>query len=550
MRPATPGFLVTLIATVLLAVVSFSVPWFKSIYFLKASLSVEGIDGSITFGVLGYCLELNNGTTCSKATVGYKLDINALVGNKTNIEIPEVIVKWLTYALVLHIVALALAAISSFFGLLAHVREFSMTCISSCTAGGGAAITLLAFIFDLALFFLAKSRLNSVQGGSATMGNAIWLTLVAWILLFFSGCFYGLGRCCIRRRPRDMGRSDREGSGWSTGPTYEEQMRLDAVKAEADRKARLKQGELGLPAFPEHDQTQPLTLDSEDDIPQNVPYRDTAYAAAPPGTRAVDEYYNQPGNNAYPPKRQPTALSDRTQHTGYIHSQQTSTYAPSTYGGASAVSTGPAVASGYLSPDHTGYQDGQYPSQANSRYGHEQSPSNVGRRQPTVNADYAQNTYSPYDALPSRTAPDISGTDPFQAYSSPTQLPFDPNTYNATAQISQPRRPSVHSPPEPASSYYTPQTQGVVPPSRSYTLGGGGYGNNTVPAMHDPEPSPGFLPYPGSEANTDSVYSGLETPTSPRGPRDREPSPVTYDDSPPMYDDVRGGASHVVSGKR
>lgn len=73
MRPATPGFLVTLIATVLLAVVSFSVPWFKSVYFLKASLSVEGIDGSITFGVLGYCLELNNGTTCSKAQVGYKL---------------------------------------------------------------------------------------------------------------------------------------------------------------------------------------------------------------------------------------------------------------------------------------------------------------------------------------------------------------------------------------------------------------------------------------------------------------------------------------------
>jgi hypothetical protein len=274
-----------------------------------------------------------------------------------------------------------------------------MTCFSSCTAGVGAAITLLAFIFDLALFFLAKSRLNSVQGGSATMGNAIWLTLAAWILLFFSGCFYGLGRCCIRRRPRDMARGDREGSGWSTGPTYEEQMRLDAVKAEADRKARLKQGELGLPAFPEHDQSQPLTLDSEDDMQQSIPYRDAAYAAAPTGTRAVDEYYNQPENNAYPPRRQPTALSDRTQHTGYVHSQQTSTYAPSAYG-ASAVSTGPAVASGYLSPDHTGQQHGQYPSQAASRYGHEESPSNVGRRQPTINADYAQSTYSPCKSSP------------------------------------------------------------------------------------------------------------------------------------------------------
>lgn len=268
-----------------------------------------------------------------------------------------------------------------------------MTCFSSCTAGVGAAITLLAFIFDLAFFFLAKSRLNSVQGGSATMGNAIWLTLAAWILLFFSGCFYGLGRCCLRRRPRDMARPDREGSGWNTGPTYEDQMRLDAVKAEADRKTRLKQGEIGLPAFAEHDQTQPLTLDSEED----VPYRDGAYAAAPPGTRAVDEYYNQPENNAYPPRRQPTALS---QQTGYVHSQQPSTYAPSVYGGASAVSTGPAVASGYLSPDHTGYQHGQYPSQAPSRYGHEQSPSNVGRRQPTINTDYAPSTYTPCRSFP------------------------------------------------------------------------------------------------------------------------------------------------------
>lgn len=271
-----------------------------------------------------------------------------------------------------------------------------MTCFSSCTAGVGAAVTLLAFIFDLAFFFLAKSRLNAVQGGSATIGNAIWLTLAAWILLFFSGCFYGLGRCCIRRRPRDMARPDREASGWSNGQTYEEQMRLDAVKAEADRKARQKQVELGLPAFPEHDQTQPLTLDSEDD----VPYRDTAYAAAPTGTRAVDDYYNQPESNAYPPRRQPTALSDRTQQTGYIHSQQTSTYAPSAYGGSSAVSTGPAVASGYISPEHTGYQHGQYPSQAASRYGHEQSPSNVGRRQPTINENYAQSTYSPCRSSP------------------------------------------------------------------------------------------------------------------------------------------------------
>lgn len=72
-RPATPGFLVTLTAAALLAVVVFSVPYFKSVFFLKASLENQGITGSITFGVLGYCLELNNGTTCSKPSIGYSL---------------------------------------------------------------------------------------------------------------------------------------------------------------------------------------------------------------------------------------------------------------------------------------------------------------------------------------------------------------------------------------------------------------------------------------------------------------------------------------------
>ena len=73
LRPATPGFLVTLIATILLVVVSFSVPYFKSVYFLRASLTVENINGSITFGTLGYCFHLSNGTTCSKPSIGYQL---------------------------------------------------------------------------------------------------------------------------------------------------------------------------------------------------------------------------------------------------------------------------------------------------------------------------------------------------------------------------------------------------------------------------------------------------------------------------------------------
>ena len=72
-KPATPGFVVTLIATILLALVSFNVPVIKSISFLEASLTVDNVNGTISLGTLGYCIELSsNGTTCSSPSVGYE----------------------------------------------------------------------------------------------------------------------------------------------------------------------------------------------------------------------------------------------------------------------------------------------------------------------------------------------------------------------------------------------------------------------------------------------------------------------------------------------
>ena len=72
-RPATPGFVITLAATIILAVVSFSVPLIKSVYFLKASLAAQGVNGEITFGTLGYCMTVDSSTTCSNTSVGYEL---------------------------------------------------------------------------------------------------------------------------------------------------------------------------------------------------------------------------------------------------------------------------------------------------------------------------------------------------------------------------------------------------------------------------------------------------------------------------------------------
>jgi hypothetical protein len=371
LRPATPGFLVTLTATVLLAVVSFSVPLFKSVFFLKASYNAQGVNGTISFGTLGYCLEVGATTTCTSPTVGYQLgqslalhsqiknsytsipDINKLVGNDLPIQIPQVAVKWLTYALVLHIVALALAGGSAVFGLLAHVREMSMTCCSTCVSGFAAAVAALAFIFDIAFFFLAKARINKVPGGSAVIGNAIWLTLAAAVLLFFSGCFYTIGRCCIKRRPKGEKWDNRGNGGAPVGNGYADQMRLDAVKAEADRKAKQRQGEGGLPAFQEYDPAEPLKARVTDDgvyldDEPRAPYRDQhnasagAYGGRPspnanaymgggyvqgaPGTRAVDDYYSptETRGGGYPPQphRQP---STRTTSSAYPYSNASTT---------------------------------------------------------------------------------------------------------------------------------------------------------------------------------------------------------------------------------
>ncbi|KAI0639533.1 SUR7/PalI family-domain-containing protein [Trametes polyzona] len=577
LRPATPGFLVTLIASGLLAVVSFNVPILKSVFFLKASVAIGGSTESITFGTLGYCLTLPNGTTCSKPSVGYELDVNALLGDNTPIKIPSVLVKWVTYALVLHIVALVLAGISAVFGLLAHVREMSMTYCSTCVSGFSATVAMAAFIFDLVLFFLTKSRINHVDGGHAEMGISIWLTLAAFLLLFFAGCFYGLGRCCISRRPSGRDREARP----TPDNQYAEQMRLEAVKAEADRKARQAAGktEVGLPAFQEYER-QPLTSKSDEqfieDGDQVLPYNPQqpsggagvgagtaayqrqasqsqsryagGYAQAAPGTRAVDAYYNSsPAQGTYPsPSRQ------GSQHTqgpsGYTQTQSGYTDPYALPPGAAPAAPA-AVGASYLGASATYGQ-----------YGHQQQPTASSYNHPargTSSVSHQQYT-SDYNTTPA---------DPFAAQPPMPQAHFNADAYNATAYMhnSSPSSPppsggSGTNPYRAQSSYVPP----LAPPERNYTLGGGGYGSNVVPASSTPPypqyggPSPApSAPstYSSSTAYTSApapintaVAPGMPQATSPRGPREPNPSmpapivesPVQelpeHEDAPPMYD--------------
>lgn len=71
-RSATPGTLLLLVCTALLAVVSFNTPLLKSLYFLKATYSSGRYSGTVTLGTLGYCLDTSGTVTCTGPKVGYE----------------------------------------------------------------------------------------------------------------------------------------------------------------------------------------------------------------------------------------------------------------------------------------------------------------------------------------------------------------------------------------------------------------------------------------------------------------------------------------------
>ncbi|KAF6748398.1 hypothetical protein DFP72DRAFT_1174304 [Ephemerocybe angulata] len=495
--------------------------------------------GSITFGTLGYCLDIpGNGTTCSKPSIGYELDINGLVGNKLPFEIPQVAVKWITYALFLHVVALILATGSAAFGLLAHVREMSMTCCSTCVSGFAAAVAMLAFIFDLVLFFVAKARINAV--GTASMGNAIWLTLAAWVLLFFSGCFYTLGRCCASRRPRNQRDVENKyGGGGASNSRYDpprdndyaDRMRLDAVKAEADRKARAKVKEGGLPAFSENE---PLTavidgdhvyLDNDAGASSNAhtavsgstagrkpsqhslahaksaTFAAGGYVQGAPGNRAVDEYYNPtqtpaPGPNTYPPQPQTAPYgasayaAPQRQGSGYQPSSAPAVGVGGIYGGGYATTSPPPsqmlnVPGGYNDP---------YAPQGQA-YGHTQGGSSYH----TASGGHSQ---YPSTAGPAQTA----GFAQYEAYEQPYSSP----------------------PQQPATSYYSPQ------PDAQYTA-------REHPAFlapgltSSPPPPAGYSSNALAPTALTTGYSPALTQSPPQQQQQRQPSYDAYNTAANHY---------------
>lgn len=180
-------------------------------------------------------------------------DPNDLLG-VTVFNIPETITKYLTYTLILHVVALAFAVLATIFGLLSHISTLSLLCFPTCMASLASTFSLIALIFDLVIFYIAKARIDAVSGASASVGICVWLTLAAWLLCGFAGCAYGIGRCCVGSRSRQESGDPKGGNqGYYGGNNGADEMRLHAIR---DEQARKK--EQGLPSFQELERT-PLT---------------------------------------------------------------------------------------------------------------------------------------------------------------------------------------------------------------------------------------------------------------------------------------------------
>ncbi|CAD6888451.1 unnamed protein product [Tilletia laevis] len=314
---SVPGILLLSAAFVLLLLVTFSTPSLKQIYYLSATIGGTGTDAGrrITFGTLGYCL----GNRCSPLKLGYRLtDANQLFGTEI---IPEqytsTLIKGLTYTLILQPAAAALTLIALLFALLSACPGCACgACCGSFFTGLAASVTLVAFALDLALFVIAKKRIDAISGASATLGNGLWLVAAAWGCLVIGAILVCCGACCGgggggSGRNNNNG-NHKKGDSWgNTGPPppsssqpandgYGSHMRMDALAAERDCKNRQAAYERGrsdgggaLPQFveyvTEHEEVAPLTNDYDGRHGHGQ-----GYSAAAGGPPVVQGYYDAP----------------------------------------------------------------------------------------------------------------------------------------------------------------------------------------------------------------------------------------------------------------
>ncbi|KLT38539.1 hypothetical protein CC85DRAFT_27064 [Cutaneotrichosporon oleaginosum] len=128
------------------------------------------------------------------------------------------------------------------------IPGFNMVCFPTCMASLASTATLIAFIFDLAIFFIAKGAIGKMSGANAQIGAAVWMTLAAWVCCSVAICAFGMANCCCScggsRREERKKKKNRDNDDEFDSYRRDHDMRLHAIRDEERRKY-----EQDLPSF-------------------------------------------------------------------------------------------------------------------------------------------------------------------------------------------------------------------------------------------------------------------------------------------------------------
>lgn len=197
-----PGVLFLFAAFVLLFITSISLPYLSAMditrtHFRGSSVSYPGsITGieQIRFGIWTSCYRSTSdaSTTCGKNGYAYSVAVNS---GSSSITIGS---SW-TRGLVVHPLATVVTFIALLFSFSTHL---TISLIASFLAFLAAALTLIAFAIDIALYAYVKHQMKKLAGVEdlTLTGPGFWLTFVSFLLLLLAGC-----TVCFGRRRERMG---------------------------------------------------------------------------------------------------------------------------------------------------------------------------------------------------------------------------------------------------------------------------------------------------------------------------------------------------------
>ncbi|KAJ7147290.1 hypothetical protein C8R46DRAFT_1353487 [Mycena filopes] len=189
-----PGIIFLLCALVLSVLVSISLPYLPALDFVRvhfgSGVATNG-DGmtELRFGIWSACYYTTDGArTCLKTGHAYAVAISN--AEKTaNVVIGS---SW-TRGLAVHPVAAAVTFIA--FGM-SFSTHHMVTLLSSLTSFLAAALTLIAFAIDIALYAFVHHEIGKLPdvSGHTTTSAGFWMTFVSLLLLLLAGCTVCFGR--------------------------------------------------------------------------------------------------------------------------------------------------------------------------------------------------------------------------------------------------------------------------------------------------------------------------------------------------------------------